>query len=293
MSPESPSSTQAQERLETALERVLGPEERVWLQHALEQLEAASNPDDQLALLSARAGRKLGNRPLGKDARPLDTGCGELPLSDWEAKAAGRVLMLLMAVDRHPSREQELITNAYRQGDETERQAIVRGLCLFGSAADLKDLSLETGRANSPPLFSALALANPYPSAHYEDHELNQMVLKVLFLGLPVAQVIGLEKRANAELSRMCGDYLDERLAAKRPIPVDIWLALAPHASVRDEALMLDYLAHDDIGHRYYAAFATGIRTRKHPELRKRLEARLAVETQESVRSLLRTFLLA
>jgi hypothetical protein len=55
--------------------------------------------------------------------------------------------------------------------------------------------------------------------------------MKSLFNGVPLARIVGLAGRRNAELSRMAADYAAERRAAGRTIPADIGLA-APGAAV-------------------------------------------------------------
>ena len=48
------------------------------------------------------------------------------------------------------------------------------------------------------------------------------MVLKAVFVGLPLERIVGLEQRLTAELSRMALDYASERRAAGRPVPGDL-----------------------------------------------------------------------
>jgi hypothetical protein len=234
------------------------------------------------------ARRQLGQARLAMEPMTLATPAGDLDVSTWTAADAGRVVLLLEAARLQPARGVELVTHTYRQGDEVERTAVARGLSLFPDGAALKPLALDIGRTNSLPLFAALALANPYPAAYYSDHEFNQLVLKVAFMGLALEAIIGLSRRANPELSRMCEDYLDERIAANRPAPVDIWLALAPCASERGEQLLIEYAGHSDIRHRYYAALALLQRQAINPALRQVLVARLPAETDDRILNLLR-----
>ena len=71
-----------------------------------------------------------------------------------------------------------------------------------------------------------MACENPYPSQHFPDRNFNQLVLKALFNGVALSRVVGLASRLNAELTRMAGDYADERRAAGRAVPSDIGLAM-------------------------------------------------------------------
>jgi hypothetical protein len=146
---------------------------------------------------------------------------------------------------------------------------------------------MESGRANSLALYAALALDNPYPSACYDDSAFNQLVLKSLFNDLPLARIIGLAERSNSELSQMCEEYRDERVAAGRCVPRDIWLALAPHASDRGLALALEALDDGDPEHRYNAIVALSRRCDEQ-RVGRALSDRLARETDSKLCRLLR-----
>lgn len=200
---------------------------RAWLRTARDALKSAhdrhADAVASLLLLSPLARRRLGRRPLISGNDVLETADGPIPLSAWELADAGRVL-LLRAVGGGNA---DVVTSLYRAGDEAERISATRGLSLYGAGAELKTLALETGRANSIPLFASLALDNPYPAGRYGEREFNQLVLKALFVGLPLVRVVGLADRANAELARMCEDYIEERTAAGRSVPEDIALAMA------------------------------------------------------------------
>jgi hypothetical protein len=53
------------------------------------------------------------------------------------------------------------------------------------------------------------------------------MVLKAIFIEVPVSRIEGLDRRNGAELRRMARDYASERRAAGRPVPSDVDLLLA------------------------------------------------------------------
>ena len=78
-------------------------------------------------------------------------------------------------------------------------------------------------RSNMQAVFAAVALDNPYPAEHLDEDAWNQLVLKCLFVNQPLSRIVGLDQRTNPRLSRMLCDYADERRAAKRPIPAELW----------------------------------------------------------------------
>jgi len=151
----------------------------------------------------------------------------------------------------------------------------------------MKPLALDAGRTNSQALLGALAIGNPYPAAHYSDDEFNAMVLKAIFVGLPAEFVAGLARRANADLSRRCEDYADERLAAGRSLPPGIWLALAPHAGPKGEALLERFAADPDAQHRRLAAAAIASALPGRPAWRDRLSVRRRMETDPEIRAVI------
>ncbi len=273
-----------------ALRPACPPKGLAWLEPAMARIAAGNDVANDLAMLSAMARRKIGVAALDGNSTRLDTPAGPVDLRHWNSAEVARALLILAAMDASQD-SATAIDFLFRHGDETERACVVRGLALFDPETHLKHLILEAGRANSLQLVSAVSLHNPYPRAHYNEQEFNQLVLKNLFVGLPIADILGLAERANPELARMCEDYYDERTAAGRGVPEDIWLAMAQHASTRGEQLMLAHLGHDAPGHRCYAAIAIGQRLQQHPELGKSLEQRLQTETDAGVIRALETAL--
>jgi hypothetical protein len=268
------------DRIETELTAALaaaaGEDALRWLESARGELAAAADPHATLERLFGAARRKLGKNPVAADA--VSAG---VPLIGWQASDVGRALLLVAASAQAESAA--VVGPLFRNGDESERSSIVRSLALLPEPQTLKPIALEVGRVNSAALFGALALDNPYPAAHYTDHELNQLVLKTMFMGLSVGAVLGLEQRANTELARMCGDFYDERTAAGRSVPVDIWLAMVPHALPARLALAKQHLSHADPAQRFHAAVALSRRAARDPAIGAWLAERGRLETDQRV----------
>lgn len=278
------SATPFQQQLINAIEKASNEQGVAWLGEGIELLRNTDDINEQLMTLSAMARRKLGNEPFPDQALAIDTGQATLHLGHWRVGDAGRIVLLMEACRRQPG-DDRWERRMFRAGDETERAAIIQALLLLDRPQDLKPLALEAGRANSLELFGSMALNNPYPALYYSEHEFNQVVLKSLFVGLPVSRIQGLQERANAELSKMCEDYIDEREAAYRSVPVDIWLAVAPHATEHGEALIQRYLDHQEPHHRYFTAKALML-SGKSSALGD-IEARLQQEQVDVVRNVL------
>lgn len=279
-----------QEQLTASLTPLLSDSVHAWISQKLNQLYNSVQPLNDLTLYSAMAKRELGDSRM-EQAKPIDALFSPLDIRRWSVADTARLILLISLVRRLPAETESLLTGYYRMGDEAERSSLIRGLILFAPADCLTRLALESGRTNNLSLFSSLSQDNPYPASFYPEQAYNQMVLKCLFLGLAIERVIGLEQRANPDLTRMCVNYVIERENAQRSVPHDIWLAVGPHASPTGEAKMLAYLDNDEMEHRYYCATALGRRLGGNPTLKSPLQARLQVESDPIVQDLLKDIL--
>ncbi|HHH38786.1 MAG TPA: HEAT repeat domain-containing protein [Sedimenticola sp.] len=262
-----------------------------WLTAALVRLAESEQPEEELLTLSAMARRRMGTDPLGPAAAAIDVDGEPFDAAHWSLGDAARTLLLMEALLQNPAPGGRWVESLFRHGDETERVAVMQALELFPDAPGLKPIALEVGRCNSLVLYAAMALRNPYIARHYDEHEFNQVVLKSLFTGLPIEHIQGLRQRANRDLARMCEDYAEERLAAGREPPADIWLAIAPHASERGRQLLLRFLGHPDPAQRHYAALAIGSMDPAEPELTAALREQLEREEHPRVKASLETLL--
>ncbi|KAE8763770.1 EboA domain-containing protein [Georgenia thermotolerans] len=116
----------------------------------------------------------------------------------------------------------------YRDGDADEKRAVLRALPALPVGAGALPLLRDALRTNDTRLVAAAMGA--YATAHLDDDAWRQGVLKCLFVGVPVAAVDGLDRRADAELVRMVTAYAEERRAAGREVPADATRILTDHA---------------------------------------------------------------
>ena len=78
-------------------------------------------------------------------------------------------------------------------------------------------------RSNMGVVFDAIALRNPFPSAHFTELAWNQLVLKAIFNDKPIHLIVGLEERVNENLAFTLSDFAHERWAAARTVPAQVW----------------------------------------------------------------------
>jgi hypothetical protein len=195
--------TEALAALHARLNSQLDATARAWLDRALDEAEAhpgAHGPISVWELRIAEAGRR----------------CGP------EHADAARVLLL------HAARaDADTLARVYRQGTAAERRAVLQALPHLVPGPDALPIVEDALRTNDTRLVTAAV--GPYAARHLDAHNWRHAVLKCLFTGVPLDAVAELPRRARADfaLARMLGDYADERSAAGRPVPEDLYRVLA------------------------------------------------------------------
>lgn len=148
----------------------------------------------------------------------------------WSRDQAARTWLLLALPATDEAAYLSTLDTLFASADLGESVALYQSLPLLPHPEGLRARAAEGVRSNMTALFDAVALRNPYPADYFDDIAWNQMVLKAVFIGSPVALIDGLERRANPELRRMLIDYARERLAAGRPVADDVWRCIGPDA---------------------------------------------------------------
>ncbi len=223
-------------RLADAVRAAITAEGRAWLDRAVDEI--GSDPAAVAGWFPA-TGRRVGRGPLaghwaGRDWRPGPEPAGG-PLFTWTRDDAARAVLL----DALGERAGGELEGLYRYGDAAERRAVLRwiGRREDGPVAApdcALDLVQDALRTNDPRLVAAAL--GPWAVRHLEAHAFRHAVLKCVFMGVPLEGIDGLDQRADAELADMLAAYVDERVAAGRTVPVDVWPILErfrPDAAVR------------------------------------------------------------
>ena len=227
---------------------------------------------------------KLGKSALaltGKEAAQLEAINPDLRLNHWGIDEAARALLLLDASALPQPAFAALVARTYWQGDSREQESWLRALSVLPGNDQHLMTAIDACRTNIIPVFEAICCENPYPWHCFPELNYNQMVLKALFLGVRIGRVMGLLERANPELSRMSNDYAAEREAAGRTVPVDIWLAMAPHAAPPALARVERFFDQGSPEHRFWAA--AGLAWNATPAARALLEKQRSLEKEPGV----------
>ncbi|MFC4588525.1 EboA domain-containing protein [Sphaerisporangium corydalis] len=188
-----------------------------WLETATRRIR---EDERALAALFPAAGRACGRGPI--PSRP-----------GWTVDQAVRA-ELLAALPGKGAALGETLFELYAHGDAAERLAVLKALPLLAGDGRLGDEGLpivrDALRTNDARLVQA-ALGG-YGADHLSDHAFRQAVLKCVFIGVPLASVSGLDRRADEELARMMADFAEERLRAGREVPPDTWPLMERHPHV-------------------------------------------------------------
>lgn len=181
----------------------------------------------------AGAGRRMRAFPVrteGEDA--VATAClGGGSVSEWTLDRFARCALIAAALDSAPSEEHSCIVDeVFRTGDNAEREALLAGLMLLPEPGRYVETAVEACRSNVATVFAAVACENAYPSVYFSEAAFNQMILKAVFIDLPLSRVVGLALRKTDDLAAMARSYASERRAAGRSIPGDLDLILSVSA---------------------------------------------------------------
>jgi hypothetical protein len=171
----------------------------------------------------AGAGRRLGTAPIGEEAAARICAAGLVLPATAGVDECARAALLLAATS-----DVTLVRDLLRRGEVRERQAVLRVLAALPDAPALVDVAVDACRTNIVPVFAAIANDNAYPARYFPDAAYFQLVLKALFVEVPLARVVGLAERTTPELVRMVDAFASERRAAGRAVPADVELVRRP-----------------------------------------------------------------
>lgn len=196
--------------LESVLRRT--PDSEVWMEQSGTRLNALTPVT--LRVLYARVARQLGAEVGQTEDVP------HWSLVDW-----ARAWLLVRALEYLPQSEWEsTVEQLFEGGELGEQVSLLRALGALPQPVRFVELAVSACRTNATAVFEAVACRNAYPALYFPQLNFNQMVMKAVFMDLPLAGIVGLERRKNPELERMARDFAAERRAAGRPVPSDLSL---------------------------------------------------------------------
>lgn len=155
----------------------------------------------------------------------------------WTIDRAVRI-WLLLSLNLDNQQYLAVIKQLLNTADVRELTALYQALPFLPNPERYYHIATEGVRSNMTDVFNAIALDNFYPAAYFDELAWNQMILKALFVGSPLAKIQGLEQRANVTLATMLIDYARERVSANRSVSPELWQIVSRFA---DTAFLADW----------------------------------------------------
>ncbi|MBS7253976.1 EboA domain-containing protein [Flavobacterium branchiicola] len=163
--------------------------------------------------------------------------------SNWDLQELCRcLLMVYLPVGQNV----EIIKNLAQMADIKELVCLYRGLYFLKNAPDFILLVQEGIRTNMVAVFDAIALANPFAAKYLPIDPWNQLVLKAVFMGRPLYQIIDLDLRKSEKLALIVHDYIHERWSAGRLVTPEIWRLVAGYVNQEIAADLLSAIETGD-----------------------------------------------
>jgi hypothetical protein len=144
-------------------------------------------------------------------------------INGWSMDRLCRVWLLLHINSSDKNKYFHTIENLFLVAEMHEQVALYSALPVLAYPEQWRKRCAEGIRSNIGDVILSIMCHNPYPSEQLDNSAWNQMVLKAFFTEKPVYQIIGLDERANKELSRILSDYAHERWAAHRIVNPLLW----------------------------------------------------------------------
>lgn len=148
-----------------------------------------------------------------------------------------RIYLLSKVLEENSGYFQPKVANLIQVADKAELETFLKFLILLPNPENYKQAAVEALRTNIATVFDAISANNPYPSAYFNDQQWNQMYLKAAFMQQDLSRILDIDKRANADLSRIISDYAHERWAASRDVDPLFW---RPVGGFLDDGLLND-----------------------------------------------------
>lgn len=204
------------------------PDQAVWFEKGLPPTQGELARGRFFGTYAGCSRRLSDSTPLNADELAVLQAHGAVSPQVHSVADLARAALLLRAFQRLDAEDRAaLFKEAYQKGDNGEQVSTLRALCFLPEPSDFLETAVDATRTNVLQVFEALSSDNPYPSKYFPDLHFNQLVMKTLFMGLPVSKIAGYQTRVTPELVRMALDFASERRAAQREVPADIGLIQA------------------------------------------------------------------
>ncbi len=203
------------------------PESLAWIEEKVEEIKRDFRPNNFFMTFSA-ASRFFGHQSIQltqEQQAQMNTFDKQISIQRWKMSQVARIFLLLQIPQDDENTFVEVLRQLWDTADMEEAAALYTALPLLPFPEAFVQQTIEGLRTNIVPVFDAIALHNPYPAQYLPEAAWNQLYLKAAFMGRRIYHIVGIEKRANAQLASTISDFVHERWAAGRTVPPDMWMA--------------------------------------------------------------------
>lgn len=215
--------------LKGILQANLSPEAWSWLEQ--EGKFAADGNISRFNISFVAMPRKTGKRSVEiseSEASALQSHRKHFTINEWSVDRVARVWLLMQLDAREKDKYQTAIENLFLNAEMSELVALYSSLPVLAYPDLWIKRCAEGIRSNIGQVLEAVICKNPFPAEYLDESAWNQLVLKAIFTGKPVLDIIGLRERTNANLAKSLSDYAHERWAAGREVNPLLWICVAP-----------------------------------------------------------------
>ncbi|MCT8334863.1 EboA domain-containing protein [Leptospira sp. 85282-16] len=199
--------------------------EREWLE------EQTTKNDLDLMTAFVAAPRFLSKKIVSYDSKSKGNLIPNLigfQVDGWNLVRLTRVWLLLHLTPEPKEQFVKNIETLFDTAELNELVALYSALPVLPYPREWLPRATDAVRSNMGFVFDSIALSNPYPELYFSELAWNQLVLKTIFNGKPIHWIYGLDRRKNKELANAISDFIEERFAAGRKLPLQIWRLVAP-----------------------------------------------------------------
>ena len=151
---------------------------------------------------------------------------GKVPIGRWRQHELAQIYLISQVMTERYTKEQRFaeLYRLYDASDTEGRVACLRSLnFMLGLPEDALKMIHDAGRTYLSDLMEAAWCDHPYASQNLSIEELRKAVMKALFCQVSIEGIMGIDRIADPELSRRLIEFADEREAAGRTVPAEVW----------------------------------------------------------------------
>lgn len=207
---------------------------RAFLAAASDEIGKGASMRRLMQLLSLASRHVRASIPLNlerDEIRLFRLKIGDCNPERWSLLETLRIALLLSFPYLAEERFAVLFEQCFQVADHGESCALYRALPLLPHAERFVTRAKEGCRSNMRTIFEAVACDSGFPARYFDDIAWRQLVLKAVFIDVPLARIESFDTRRSPELARMALDFADERRSAGRPVPAQLWMCLGASPS--------------------------------------------------------------